>query len=183
MSAHRLAPGPRGHFFIGSTLDFRRDPLTLLLQSRERYDDVVRYRFGPIAVYQISHPEDVEHVLVRHHNKYHKGIFQQKFKLLGGEGLLSSEDQFWVRQRRLTQPAFHRPRLSALVQCMGEEARAVAKRWESFLKEGRELELSAEMTRLTLQIVSRALLSTNLSDRNEELRRDLLTRWNISTTE
>jgi cytochrome P450 len=159
---------------FGSALDFQRDPLTLLLQSRERYGDVVRYRFGPIAVYQVSHPDGVKHVLVTHRNKYHKGIFQQKFKLLGGEGLLSSEDEFWFRQRRLAQPAFHWQRLAALVQGMTEGAQEVERRWETFLREGHELEITTEMTRLTLQIVGRVLLSTDLSQRNDQLRRNLL---------
>ena len=86
MATISIAPGPRGHLLFGSALDFRRDPLVFILKFRQQYGDVVRYRMGPISMYQISHPDGVEHVLQTHRKKYHKGVFEQKFKLLGGEG-------------------------------------------------------------------------------------------------
>ena len=84
MTVSRQAPGPRGHFLLGSALDFRRDPLGLVVKSREQFGDVVRYRMGPLLVYQITHPDGVEQVLQTHHKNYRKGLFHKKVKLLGG---------------------------------------------------------------------------------------------------
>ena len=173
--AHRLLPpGPRGHFLWGSVFEFLHDPLSLMLRCRERYGDVVRYRMGPTSLYQISHPDGVEHVLQTHHKKYHKGVFHKIVKLLAGEGLVSSEDDFWLRQRRLAQPAFHRQRLAALAESMTKAAQETAERWQGYLKSGQEFEVSDEMKRLTLQIVGQALLSIDLSTHNEELRHNFL---------
>ncbi len=168
------APGPRGQFLLGHALDFRRDPLDLALRSREAFGDVVRYRFGPLPIYQITHPDGVEHVLRRNQRNYRRGFFHQKFKLLGGEGLVSSEGDFWLRQRRLTQPAFHRRRLEALAGRMTLAAQDAGERWQIAHRTGRPVEICREMSRITLEIVGRALLGGGLGGRYPTLRRDLL---------
>lgn len=108
----KSAPEPRGHFLLGNTQSYLRDPLSFLPAMRREYGDVVHIRFaGGISMVMISHPDGVEHVLQTHQKRYCKGVFQQKLKLLSGEGLVSSESEFWRQQRRLIQPAFHRTQL------------------------------------------------------------------------
>ena len=92
MTVNRQAPGPRGHFLFGSALDFRRDPLSYVVKSREQFGDVVRYRIGSLSVYQITHPDGVEQVLQTHHKKFRKGHFHHKFKLLADWSRGASND-------------------------------------------------------------------------------------------
>ncbi|MBI1923496.1 cytochrome P450 [Candidatus Poribacteria bacterium] len=175
MATRKTPPGPRGHFLFGSALDYQRNPLETILKTREQYGDVARYRMLWIPLYQISHPEGVEQILQTHRRKYHKGIFQQKFKLLGGEGLLSSEDDFWLRQRKLAQPAFHRKRLDALGGLMTQATTLLADQWKVHLHTEKELDLAEQMTRLTLQIVAQALLGVDFSgEENDIIRRNLI---------
>ncbi len=56
----------------------------------------------------IHHPDDVKRVLVTNHRNYTKGVGLDRVKLLLGNGIMTSEGEFWRRQRRMMQPAFHR---------------------------------------------------------------------------
>ncbi|HEY0094530.1 MAG TPA: cytochrome P450, partial [Archangium sp.] len=112
--ARRIPPGPRGHWLLGNLPERRADPLGFFTRGRERYGDVVRYRMGPFELYQVSHPDDVKRVLVDNARNYRKTRLMQRLRPVLGNGLLLSEGDFWRRQRRLAQPAFHRERLAGL---------------------------------------------------------------------
>ena len=79
-----------------------------------------------------------------------------------GDGLLTSEGQFWLRQRRIAQPAFHRQRVAALADVMVEAAQETAARWETFASLGRPVDVADEMMHLTRTVVVRALLGGDL---------------------
>src|SRR5579864_3566659 len=111
---HRLAPTPPGHKIVGNLLEFREDPLQMFLRSARKYGDIVRFRIGPRTIHLLNRPEYIQYVLQDHFKNYHKGRGLQKTKALLGEGLLTSEGDFWLRQRRLMQPAFHRQRIAKL---------------------------------------------------------------------
>ena len=81
---------------------------------------------------------------------------------LVGQGLLTSDGDAWLRQRRLMQPAFHRQRIAALGQMMVEETLAVLARWQAPAQQGVPIAVDQEMMRLTLSIVGKALLSVDL---------------------
>jgi hypothetical protein len=59
-------PGPKGLPLVGSLLDFRRDPLGLMVDAMREYGDVVRFRLGPMTAYLVSHPDAIEQVLKNH---------------------------------------------------------------------------------------------------------------------
>ena len=80
---------------------------------RRRFGDVVYFRIGPRRGFLITNPEDVRHVLQDNARNYHKSPLYEKLRMFLGNGLLTSEDDFWLRQRRIAQPAFHRQRLAA----------------------------------------------------------------------
>ena len=80
-----------------------------------------------------------------------------------GDGLLTSEGDFWHRQRRLAQPAFHRQRLAAFATIMTEAAEAMLERWHPVAVSGQPLEIMAEMSNLTLGITGKALFGSDIS--------------------
>lgn len=155
------APGPRGLPWFGSVFPAWRDPLALFLQSRDRYGDVVRFKFGPFQYYLVNDPEVVKHVLVDNPKGYTKSRNYLGLKVVLGEGLLTSEGEHWRRQRKLAQPAFHRDKLAGFAASMSMATRDMLTRWT---KEGAEgaFCIHAEMMRLTFRIVGLTLFSSDV---------------------
>lgn len=160
------APGPRGHFLFGVGFEATRDPVRFYMKMRREYGDVVRMRGLPGMYWHlVAHPAGVERVLQTNQQNYPKGkLFNKPLSLLVGEGLLTSEGEFWRRQRRLAQPAFHRQRIAALGDTMTAATQRTLGRWREFEKAGRPFDVAAEMTRLTLQIAGLTLFGVDLSD-------------------
>lgn len=154
-------PGPRGIPILGMLPAIRRDPVGVFMRGAQRFGDVVYYKIGPRRGYLITNPEDVRHVLQDNARNYHKSPLYDKLRLFLGNGLLTSEDGFWLRQRRIAQPAFHRERMTALAGVMAETAREVAARWQTFAA-GQTVDIDEEMMRLTRTVVVRALLGADL---------------------
>lgn len=153
----RKAPGPRGHPILGSLPEARRDPLQLMLGSFREYGEVVRFRFGPLVGHLVSSPSGVNHVLAENNKNYGKqtrGYAALRYLL--GNGLLTSEGEFWKRQRRIAQPAFHRQRIAGFGQAMVRAAEECALGLAA--QRGRDVDIHHEMMRLTLRIVGETLL-------------------------
>lgn len=107
---------------LGNTLAFMRDPLATLHTLRERYDRIVHLHIGGRHQYLLMQPEDAKHVLQENNRNYGRSPALHVLKIFLGEGLLTSDGEYWRRQRRLAQPAFHRQKLAALAQTMTAEA-------------------------------------------------------------
>jgi cytochrome P450 len=140
----------------------RRDPVGVFMRGALRFGDVVYFRIGPRRGYLLTNPEDVRHVLQDNARNYHKSPLYDKLRLFLGNGLLTSEDDLWLRQRRIAQPAFHRQRMTALAGVMAEAARDAAARWQPFASAGQPVDVDEEMMRLTRTVVVRALLGADL---------------------
>src|SRR6266850_8299190 len=114
-----LAPGPKGNPILGVMGDFSRDSLGFIERCRS-YGDVVSMRFLYLTAYFLYHPDDVEYVLSTNAKNFIKSRNQRSplFQRLVGNGLLTSEGETWKRQRRLSQPAFHRQRINAYAETM-----------------------------------------------------------------
>ncbi|MFY0563374.1 cytochrome P450 [Archangium lansingense] len=166
--ARRSPPGPRGHWLLGNLPERRADPLGFFTRIREQYGDVVRYRMGPLQLYQLSHPDDVKRVLVDNARNYQKTRLMQRLRPILGNGLLLSEGDFWMRQRRLAQPAFHRERLAGLATAITGLVGSALQRWEPLADSSQPFDLAAELTRLTLAITGRVLFSADLSEAVDE---------------
>jgi cytochrome P450 len=143
---------------------FRRDPLGFLCDMRERHGDVVKVALGPLEVTLVSHPDQVEEILVTRSKSWIKDRFlRTTLRPVLGQGLLSSEGDFWRKQRRLAQPAFHRERIAAYAAIMVDQASRLADSW----RDGETRDVHKDMMRLTLAIVAEALFGANVGDRAE----------------
>ncbi|NNB86208.1 cytochrome P450 [Corallococcus exiguus] len=169
-TATREAPGPRGHLLMGLLPEVRRDALGCLGSIHRQYGDVVRYRLGPLRSHLIAHPDGAKHVLQDHVKNYTKDHFAYRMgRWLTGDGLLTSTGDFWLRQRRLAQPAFHRQRIAGMAAGMVRHAEAMLQRWEPAAASGTPLAINDEMMRLTLAIVGEALFGTSVEDQTERV--------------
>jgi cytochrome P450 len=122
------------------------------------YGDIVTMRYYNFRVFFVSHPDYIEQVLVTDNRKFIKGRILRKNKQLFGNGLLTSEGDFWLRQRRLAQPAFHRGRVASYADTMVKYASRIANEW----RDGEERDIHAEMMRLTLSIVAKTLFDADV---------------------
>ena len=161
-SSRSLPPGPRGLPVVGMLLALRRDTTGVFMNAARRYGEVAYLKIGPRRGFLITNPRDVRHVLQDNARNYHKSPLYDKLKAFLGNGLLTSEDDFWLRQRRIAQPAFHRQRIAALADVMAEAARETASQWEAIAARGEPVDVAEEMMRLTRTVVLRALFGSDL---------------------
>jgi cytochrome P450 len=140
----------------------RRDPTGVFIDAARRFGDVVYLKIGPRRGYLITNPADIRHVLQDNARNYHKSPLYDKLRLSLGNGLLTSEDDFWLRQRRIAQPAFHRQRIAGLASVMANAASEMATDWEAIAAAGRPVDIDEQMMRLTRTVVLRALLGGDL---------------------
>ena len=150
-------------------LRFRRDPPAELTALQRRFGDVVHFRLGARRFYLLSHPDAVREVLVTRHRDFIKSLALQRARALLGEGLLTSEGETHLRQRRLAQPAFHRDRVAAMAETMVDFARQTSERWRA----GAQVDAGTEMNRMTLAIAGRTLLGADVEGEADVLRRAL----------
>lgn len=154
----KLPPGPSPESWTASFKTYSRDPLSYMPNLVKEYGDIVTMRYYNFRVYFVSHPDYIEQVLVNDNRKYIKGRILRKNKQLFGNGLLTSEGDFWLRQRRLVQPAFHRARIATYADTMVRYASRLAAEWSN----GDERDIHAEMMRLTLAIVAKTLFDADV---------------------
>src|SRR5712692_5711704 len=153
----KLPPGPPASR-AGSFKNYSRDPLSFLTAISREYGDIVTMSFYKFRVYYVSHPDYIEEVLVNQARKFIKGRILRANKGLFGNGLLTSEGDFWLRQRRLAQPAFHRARIAAYGETMVRFTERLIEGW----RDGETRDIHAEMMRLTLQIVAKTLFDAHV---------------------
>jgi cytochrome P450 len=145
--------------------DLQNSPIDFLVQTARRYGDVSRFRAGSRRGYLISHPDLIKEVLVTQQSSFIKEDSFKRIKNIMGDGLLTSEGAFYLRQRRLVQPAFHRQRIAAYGKIMSDYAADIFSRWH----DGEEIGIFQEMNRLTLNIVAKTLFDTNLESDAKEI--------------
>jgi cytochrome P450 len=160
-----LTTGPRQRFPGQFTIAAARDPLTFLTRVARRYGDVVEFSLGGGRAVLLAHPDDIRDVLVTNGRLFHKGRGLQRARLLLGEGLLTSEDEFHLRQRRLASPAFHRTRVESYADTMATYARRRAEQW----RDGETLDLSREMAAYTLAVVGKTLFDADIEREAHEI--------------
>jgi cytochrome P450 len=151
-------PGPQGSPFLGVYSEFRRQPAEFLLKVAREYGDIAYFKLGGLHMYLLSRPDFIQEVLVTYPKNFTKSRMLKRAKVLLGEGLLTSEGEQHLRQRRLVQPAFYRDRLVSYAQTMVSCTTVSTDRWIA----GETRDIGDEMMRLTLAIVGRTLFSRDV---------------------
>jgi cytochrome P450 len=135
---------------------FRKDILGYTKQLAT-YGDVVRVKMGPTDAYFIYHPDHIYQVLVEQVERFPRSKTVKR--VLGnmiGQGLLITDGSYWRKQRKLLQPAFHHKRIEAYGTEMVNLTAKLIEGW----KPGEIRDISADMQRLALDIVSKTLFDT-----------------------
>src|SRR5258708_18329191 len=153
-----LPPGPRGNFFLGSALDLAHSWPGHSERWAREYGDIVSYRFLHVPIWQITHPDHIEAVLVHNVANFHKSRDYGALKFFLGNGLLTNEGASWQAQRQLVQPAFRHENVAVYAEIMAKSAAAHLSRWQ----DGDSRVLHHEMGELALDIVGKALFRANV---------------------
>jgi cytochrome P450 len=155
---HDALKGPKGSFLVGNLPEFGRDPLAFLERCAREFGDFVPLRFLGRPVLFINDAAAIEQVLVTQARSFRKTIgYRTPFmRRLFGQGLLTSEGEFWIRQRRLSQPAFHRERIATYAETIVEFTKQMLATW----RPGQTRNIHEEMMRLTTQVVTRTLFNS-----------------------
>jgi cytochrome P450 len=153
-------PGPKPKFLIGNMPLASPDPLSIFSGWAREFGDIFYYRAAWLHVYFLNHPDLIEEVLVRNPRNFLKDRVVRNSRWFFGEGLLTNEGDSWLRQRRLSQPAFHRERVSSYAKIMTDYAQQTLSTWQ----DGETRDIHQDMMRLTLQIVVRALFNVESAE-------------------
>jgi cytochrome P450 len=169
MSSARAPRGPRSRFPGDFLLRITRDRIGFFSELAHNYGDVVAFRVGGQQMVLLVHPDDIRDVLVTQQKNFTKGRALERAKLLVGNGLLTSEGEYHMRQRRLVQPAFHRARVNAYADAMAQAAGEFRDQWRN----GASIDANADMMRLTLNVVARTLFGARLEHSATDIGRAL----------
>ncbi len=160
------APWIKGEPVLGSLRAFAKDRLGFLERAHAEKGDVVGFNLGGRTFHLVAHPEGVKRILVDNYPNYRKETRgQDLLRTVLGEGLVTAEGDTWKRQRRLSQPAFHKDRIAAFAPLMVQATRDALAGWEA----GSSLDAGEAFSKLTLTVVGRALMGTDLSDSASEI--------------
>jgi cytochrome P450 len=119
--------------------------------------------------YVIHHPDDVKRVLVSNHRNYTKGVGLDRVRILLGKGIMTSEGELWTRQRYMLQPLFHRRVISQFAEVIAAANERFLTRWQRLAAGDAPVNLTDEMSELTLAIVLRAVFGRDLDRLSEQL--------------
>ncbi|HSU19027.1 MAG TPA: cytochrome P450 [Acidobacteriaceae bacterium] len=134
-------------------------PIPLFEHLHERFGRIAHYRFLGRLIIFVNDPEWINEILVRQASSFVKESTVRRMKILLGEGLITADDPIHMRQRRIAAPAFHRQRISGYADAMVTAAAAMRDDWRN----GQEIDISAAMMRLSLEIIARTLFDTEVT--------------------
>jgi cytochrome P450 len=161
----RSIPGPKAAPILGNILDMRQgEVFEVLIEFHKEYGDIFLLELPKNQyVYSIASPESIQHVLQMNNQNYIKGERIKITAPLIGNGLFASEGDFWRRQRRMMQPAFHRKEIAKVADIMVEVIQETMSGWEAYIGSRERLDMQHEMMNLTMEVVTRTLFTNSLS--------------------
>ncbi len=160
----RVPPGPKALLPMTQLIAFRNNPIPFLEHLTATFGDTAYFKAANRHIYFLNNPESIQDVLVTRQHSFRKGPALRRTTGLLGQGLLTSEGNQHLRQRRMIQPMFHRQRITGYADTMVSLAEHATTGWQ----DGATLDIHAEMTRLTLLVVAKTLFDADLeSDAGE----------------
>lgn len=168
-----LPPMTGGWPLIGALPALIRQQIDFLPAAHARYGEIYTLNLGLTQAVVLNHPDHAQHVFRDHARNYRKGgKFWEIIREMLGDGLVVSEGDFWLRQRRMLQPQFHRQRLTALTSLMSE---AIAESLQSWPQSGQTLDLGKALADMTMNVITRTMFGGTLERSEVEQVSDALT--------
>lgn len=158
-------PAPRSHWLWGNP-EVLADPLAFMRKMSGDYGGIVSLRLLIHTVWMVTEPEAIESVLVRQSREFRKHFAVRLLPIALGNGLLTSEGEFYARQRRLAQPAFQRSQVCRYFETFLSSTERMLQSWSA----GDNVDILQEMHTLTLGTASKTLFGTDAELHSERVR-------------
>lgn len=158
----RYPPGLRRNlpFYLFTRFFKPGNPILLFEHLRASFGNIAHYKLLHNHIVFLNEPEWIREVLVTQAPLFIKERTQRRMKILLGEGLITSEGETHMRNRRIAAPAFHRQRVQAYAGMMVDRAEHMRDEWH----DGETLDITSEMMRLALQVVARTIFDTDVTE-------------------
>ena len=167
-------PLTRGLPLVGSLPQLIKNPFGYLKEARNTYGDIYNLNLGVSKMLMLNSPRQMQHIFVDNVQNYRKGgAMWDAIRAMLGNGLVVSEGSFWLRQRRMMQPQFHRQRIAALSELMVSAMKEALDTWESSAS-GQDFNMASAFNQLTMKVVTRTLFGTGLDKEEMEKVSDAL---------
>lgn len=161
LSKTKSTSGTKGKVFTGHLEEFKADPPVFLTKLAHEFGDVAKFRLGPfLNFYLVSNPEMIKQILVTKQKSFVKSNDFKALKPLFGEGLLTSDKDFHLQQRRMIQPAFKKSHIIDYGQDMIEITNNYLSKW----KDGEERIITADMMNITLGIICKTMFNMDFNE-------------------
>jgi cytochrome P450 len=167
-AAKKKSPPPfpkEKHWLFGSGYALREKAHEVMPELIKKYGEIFSLSLPFVRLAIAASPEYAKYVLVDNNKNYQKSLAYDMLKLLLGNGLLTSEGEFWKKQRRLAQPAFHKQKLADLTAMMVRKAQQETDSMQAKAESGEYFDVAPQMTNLTLEIISEAIFSNGVDDK------------------
>ncbi len=162
-------PTTKGLPLVGSLPSLLKDPFNFVADSRRDLGDLYWLNLGLSKVVILNHPRHAQYIMRDNARNYRKGgPMWDAVRSLLGNGLVVSEGDFWLRQRRMMQPHFHRRRLAGLTDLMVSAIQDALDIWQEQSKDGREFNLASGFNKVTMKVIVRTLFGSALSQEEME---------------
>lgn len=165
----RSIPGPRGLPVLGMMPEMVRDMLGLFTNTAREYGGIAQFNLLNKSYLLVTNPDYVKYILQDNYKNYIRGRSVETGRVLLGNGLPLIDGDFWLRERRMLQPAFHRERLGKLVDIITNVINAFMQDWQGKAKNNQTLDLDDEMMRLTLTAIIKSMFSAEIDDKIQSL--------------
>ena len=160
---------PTDHWFYKNLRPLYKDFMGFFWEHDRSAGHIYEVNVPLIRMLSLSKPEYVKHVLVDNHRNYIKSRSYRFLKPPLGNGLLTSEGDFWRKQRRISQPAFYKEALRNITDTMHLVIDRMVSRWQKLKEEGKPIALLEETMSLTSEIAAKALFGEDINARTKEL--------------
>lgn len=158
-------PGPRGLPLLGVMPEMVNDMLGLFTKTARHYGGIAQFKLLNSTYLLVTNPDYVKYILQDNYKNYIRGRSVETGRVLLGNGLPLIDGDFWLHERRLLQPAFHRERLARLVSRVGEVIDSFLGAWEQKARTHPTLDMQDEMMRLTLTVIIKSMFRVDIDDK------------------
>lgn len=165
----KTIPGPRGYPILGVMPEMVSDMLGLFTNTAREYGGIAQFKLLNKSYLLVTNPDYVKYILQDNYKNYIRGRSVETGRVLLGNGLPLIDGDFWLRERRMLQPAFHRERLGNLANVLTNVIDLFMQDWEAKSRRDQTLDLDDEMMRLTLTVIIKSMFSADIDDKIQSL--------------
>jgi cytochrome P450 len=158
-------PGPRGRPILGMMPEMVSDMLGLFTKTAREYGGIAQFKLLNKSYLLVTNPDYVKYILQDNYKNYIRGRSVETGRVLLGNGLPLIDGDFWLRERRMLQPAFHRERLGKLVDMVTTVIESFMQDWETKVRQNQILDLDDEMMRLTLTVIIKSMFHSPIDEK------------------